>query len=559
MFSRLPPELGGSVKVVFDSVEPGSALAQRLYHEHQAQISQFQSKARQAHILSAQPSSHMVQVLPGGGQMRYSMNNGQEILTVRLNPVEIRRIVEEETERKIVTPLKIQLAVDVLFTPQFQQVAEIFSFTSTPAPTPTPTPTPAPEDPADWWKQSGWVNIYQNTDPSFFSSYSRGIPPPRYAWVYGIQQGSQGSGLMLTTQVKGYSAVDGPFDPDAQAGAIEPFDGTGEGLPGKSAYISRGIPVGIGSQGRVYWASAALWRIPSLGGGSGGGGTGPDPDPEDEEKFARELHSYFDTVNIAALIVTPPDPPPPEIPDPPLEALSTGESTDGRLRALTSGSATASRTLSPFDPAPANVVGAGFVVEPLSELQDPPLADPQPIMIDVYVASANITKTNAYPGTKTASYAADDPTFEYDALTSLSCKIQVREFAGDPPGAVGVNVASHKRIERFESDEGSDDPDMLVSDTTPISDRQISWAFAADASWTDNGLEPADPTAPGMGELLAEMSISTDAATLSPIPRRIPAAPEWNGPADTMTKIATIEWTPPERLDGTGTAVITPA
>ena len=182
MFSRLPPELGGSVKVVFDSVEPGSALAQRLYHEHQAQISQFQSKARQAHILSAQPSSHMVQVLPGGGQMRYSMNNGQEILTVRLNPVEIRRVVEEETKRKIVTPLKIQLAVDVLFTPQFRQVAEIFSFTRTPAPAPTPTPTPTPTpSPAEtrlFRAGTRWCRVEMRSPPAGTRS-----PPAGMRWL----------------------------------------------------------------------------------------------------------------------------------------------------------------------------------------------------------------------------------------------------------------------------------------------------------------------------------------------------------------------------------------
>jgi hypothetical protein len=86
VYSRLPPEFGETpTKVVFEGVEPGSAEAQRLYHERISEISSFHQKARQNRMISESPTSSMQQALPNGDQLRYTFNNGVENIHVRLS------------------------------------------------------------------------------------------------------------------------------------------------------------------------------------------------------------------------------------------------------------------------------------------------------------------------------------------------------------------------------------------------------------------------------------------------------------------------------------------
>lgn len=127
MFSRLPPPFGKpSTKVVFESVAPGSPAAQLLYHQHQAQISRFQHKARQYRDISDQPGVQMQQALPGGGQMRYSYNNGLEIVTVRLSPTEVARA--EQQARNYVQPFDPVLAIDILFVNRLLDVSHLYTY-----------------------------------------------------------------------------------------------------------------------------------------------------------------------------------------------------------------------------------------------------------------------------------------------------------------------------------------------------------------------------------------------------------------------------------------------
>lgn len=127
MYSRLPGQFGGApAKVVFESVEPGSALAQRLYHEHQATITQFHVKARQSRNIGGQYGASMQQAMPDQGQLRYSYNGGQETIHVRLHPKVLERVSKEPLEPVLIpTP---QLAIDVIYTSTQYMAGDIYSW-----------------------------------------------------------------------------------------------------------------------------------------------------------------------------------------------------------------------------------------------------------------------------------------------------------------------------------------------------------------------------------------------------------------------------------------------
>lgn len=125
MFSRLPAAVGNPpVKVVFEGVEPGSAAAQQLYHENQAAISHFHSKARQS--VGDRDVAYMQQALAGEGQLRYSFNNGQEAIHVKLETEKINETVEE---KKSLEPWQAMIAIDVVFDTRAYNILHSYSAT----------------------------------------------------------------------------------------------------------------------------------------------------------------------------------------------------------------------------------------------------------------------------------------------------------------------------------------------------------------------------------------------------------------------------------------------
>ena len=96
--SRNPQQLGFPRLKIRIEGEDGLVPEQRLELEQlQGEINRFYLGVRQQIDLTGQPGHKQFKALPGGGQLRYSLNEGQETLDVRLSP---KKGAQEEEKKK---------------------------------------------------------------------------------------------------------------------------------------------------------------------------------------------------------------------------------------------------------------------------------------------------------------------------------------------------------------------------------------------------------------------------------------------------------------------------
>lgn len=115
--ARIPPPAGGTTKIVFAGVEPGSEEARALFQEYHGPIGHFHRKARQQQELSENPTLAIHQPLPDGvGAMRYSMNNGQEMIHVRLSRYRTSG-QPKPVKGEVVKPKQRIVAIDIIQDP----------------------------------------------------------------------------------------------------------------------------------------------------------------------------------------------------------------------------------------------------------------------------------------------------------------------------------------------------------------------------------------------------------------------------------------------------------
>lgn len=115
--------------MVFDGVEPGSAIARDLFMRYQAEINRFHYRAKVTAELGASlgrdPSTYVQQALPGDdGRMRFSEIGGQETIHIRLNPKIVETLEEPMPESD--RPTGPLLAVDVVFDSKTYMTTEIW-------------------------------------------------------------------------------------------------------------------------------------------------------------------------------------------------------------------------------------------------------------------------------------------------------------------------------------------------------------------------------------------------------------------------------------------------
>jgi len=274
------------------------------------------------------------------------------------------------------------------------------------------------------------------------------------------------------------------------------------------------------------------------------------------------------------------------------EATSAGSSTDSRLEPLflvterdfevnpQTGLAplvpdetflVADREVSAEGEPPPGYSGAGFLVKPVTPTAPP--GEPGVTKIDVYIASLDLSVTNEFPGPNRWNEfnIFNGIPFDRDFVRSygkqLSFRIRVREFTeGETLPVYVVPIVEHKD-EGFQT-ERPGFPDASTS--VPIAPRydvsfeDVRWGFAATKKWEDKGMEPADPTAEGMGLLLAESDLLVrTVANTNPTPENDPPViyyeRVWTLGVEAMTHVATIEWTPSTAPGAGGAATIKPA
>lgn len=537
MFSRLPAQFGDTpVKVIFEGVEPGSAQAQLLYRENQAEITHFHTKARQSLIQSEQPGAHMQQAMADGGRMRYSFNNGQEILTVKLEPPP--QIVPVDRPVREPIPTAPHLAIDVLLNNVLHLVADVYSKVET---------TPAQDEYVDvstqfiglpeTWAAAQSAALGTISCTYLYDGYTDGYMPYLYElepppmWPY--------AQTAADSSIPTYPPATGSAEFETHYGIFE--------------------VVVSGSEGpETGYQTVVLDRITRT------------LVPAQPARYThyRKQYYYFDTLVAVGLRA------PPEGGADTYTAISvpTSEEPDARLYPVTSGPNSAARELLVDEALPLHATGQGFVALPRVPL---PLSIPgalPPTVIEVYIGSDNTTKANEYPGPVGATLEDDDPSFVYDYLAEVGWVVRVREFPGTP-SAVGVTTTTERRMVPWEPPLG---PPPELGEAVPLEDtpptvelpeevepsaRTARWGFAADKTWQElsEAAEPADPGADGMGTLLAELSGTTAVAGVDPLARVIDDTVDWPGAVTDMTRIAVITWQPPRVLGRIGSATIEPA
>lgn len=569
------PPLPGETptKVVFQGVNPGSPLARLLYQHYQGEIGQFHSKARQARLMPDQPGGHMHKALPGGGQLRYSYNNGQEVLTVKLEPKVIERIVEE-FQTKIPERADPTLAIDILFTNETYTAYDVVKLDRT-------IIVPGGTNPGDggFWDVQVLNNIENALRPwresSFITNYSEGTV--RVEFVYQKAPVNWYEDL-FPPRLNDKFFFDGPVDQYHVYAWCKFTAGGGFGPPYDDSRVS-------------------LLEI-----GDYQPGTGPTTyPPRTEYYYAREVRDLFDVVIPAGAVGdVQPDP---KTGDKPYEAEAlgrTGNHKDDRLIPCAEMNITKSCTREfhltlgegssggETGPQPAGVetvdapkyfYGQGFLARPhKAQIAGMPV---EKTVIYLYLATSNNIHFEDFPG--------GDPDFEgFKNYIKGNCKVQVREFGSETPTGVRVDVKTDEYVRRYTTPIANQSPSRLDTEEVRPSIREGTWVFAAGANWVDGGNEPAEPDrkdAEGkdmMGKLLAEREIDFSVEFPSP-PGEPPAEnvmtlpgmepmesklyhePEWPGDIligqntdnpSRMRFLCRIEWTPPEKPYLTGSAKI---
>lgn len=527
MYSKLPAETGDTpTKVVFEGVEPGSAEAQRLYHENFGEISAFHQKARQSRLLGENDGAYMHMAMPGGGGMRYVFNNGQETLYVKLHPRHAQRSSEPEVPPEIRTGP--QLAIDVLFNPELYETADVWAYTE--------LSVYHPAVPPRIFGDIEIVRTYSdgrivNQPSDFLATYPQALGvngevvkmTDNPAWLVYSEQDlariTPGTDFELT-----YSLVQFPvefpwtsfYPPNAVAAVLKKIVRKGYMIPGTPAFTS--VTKEYTRDQRRFF------NVLGVAGAIG--------DPEGRKPYESKSVDKKEDVKDGRIV--------------PCETIKHGPEIE---REIVFG-----------DGASQRFVGLGFLALPTVPITSG--AKPVKTVIDLYLGSANSTVKNTQDtATKTARVGSDDSSFQYDVDQKLSGDVRVREFVDQSPIAVKVTVRTNmaKSYPQFNYSPNYEDSDP---------ERTIEWYFAAAPTWEDGGTEPADINAKDskgrstMGELLESFRF-TDilAAKISPVERKVYSEPEWpqDKPVASMTKICRIEWTPADAPHTKGKATITGA
>lgn len=534
--------------IVNAAVGTDPAVVRQQYAEALGAINHFYSAARQSLALSGQTIHNMQADIPGG-HVRYTYNNGIELVRVTLSAPESPTEAPERPED--IHNLDPVLLIDVVFEPAFYLTGDIYSFIpATPDGGDLP---PHNGDPSTW---TITVITTQSTFETALHAYEEDSLPP--GWVldsvdFGSSTTSSWDGW-LNFKTTSHSV---PGLPDSPVGSATSGGYGNTGPPFLSGYAQDLIyypAIRVKSHQPVFPFGSAdgtfpqrviltTYVAPGYPPGPGGG-----PTPGTPQKNKRDKYSYFDAVNVVGLIGSPDKNP--------YAAISTGDTTDHRLKPLLTEAAKISvtRAVTP-DSVPPGPTGAGFSATPVS-----PAATTN---IDVYVAAMNTIKSNVFPGLENSTFAADDSGMSYDTKKDLMIRITARELMmGERPYIVRVAPTMSKRTEHFDapSDGAGVPPTTSAGQIDSADGRDHSWSFGAQSGWTDAGGSPADASNDKMGKLLADSgALSVTGAGPPGPPRKVFDSPDWTYGVPSMTLVARIEWKPPRAPGEHGTATITPA
>jgi hypothetical protein len=484
----------------------------------------------------------MQQALPDGGQLRYSYNNGQETIHVRLKPTKGAAAGSSVRQGTTVRAAP-RLAIDVVFEPELFLSGDVYSKTVS-------TVT-----------KYEWVWVDGDPIPVDLSELAHGVGPFWNGTNFDDPLGSGNSfgGEFLREQeiIQTITIVSGENRNPATDYDIAILQSVAPSRTlGIFVYVVSYVHFKANSQfgESSYWLLKTLdeWD-PSMGYEPNWHGRLGDPYTVDAAQHVRDQVSFFDTVNVVGARVV--------ADDETYEAVSTGAGADRRLRSLTQAGADATiARVAAIGAPPPGFWGAGFLATPRKTI-DPTDAAPAPTTIEVWVAAMNTIKANTFPGPIGATFAADDPSFTYDTKRDLRLHVAVREFVdGGGSYVVRVSPAAQKRTKHWTAAGVDQPPSIEGANVDSDSGRDESWKFAATKGWRDLGGAPTDPAAPGMGALLADSGpLTPTVAAHVPSPRAVNSAPSWSGSVTGMTLIATIVWTPPSRPHEHGTATIAPA
>jgi len=529
------------LKVRFEGVDGDSPQARMLYEQMQGELGQFYHAARQAVDIPEAPGGARIKQLAGGGQLRYTNNQGLESLDVRLTPQQIAA-VQQRTPRQ---PDKhdVVLAIDVLFENELYLAGDVTSYTEVEV---APADPGTPGDPFP--PESAWTFLFASADPVFSPSSPA------------VAGGADANGTYLTASK--YYRANGSL-----AGYIGPYLTSVAGTALLSPVNILGPSVSIDPFTLVYgapvWTGSATlirvefgWTVP------GAALPVPPTDADIRKYYERNTYKYFDVLNVVGVQVGALD-------DGGYSARSAGPRVeDDRLKALSGRTTdqTVDRALTVASPK-TNIVGQCFAARPRDT------ADPT-TEIDVYVATCNISKINAYPDGEGSTLDVDDPTFNYTPHQPVRWTLRLREYIDEAPVAIGVTTVTEQETQLyyapdvFVPDEigghfepGHDVPPSLFDPpVVAAATRSATWAFAARPDWVDTG-DGADPTAPSstpnpaLGNQLGEASGIKVVTGPTPLLRELLDSASWEQLVTAMTKIATIKWTAP-LSGGIGSATI---
>lgn len=527
--------------------DSADAAVRQEYARLQGEINQFYSSIRQSIDISGSPGSKVIRKLPNGGQLRYTNNQGLEVIDVQLQIVPV-----EESRQQIVRPELVDavLAIDVLFEQTAAVAGDVTTYWEDVVSPGDPGSPGAPFPTA-------WVDLFA-ADPLPFSPSAPSGPSP--GWASSVD-GSIGP--------SGYYKATGALD-----GLIGPYLTSALGtamltsLPGVSGPSISEVPFTLVYGRPIINISAGGTLIDVVMGWTVPGAPIPiDPTPPDIRKYyTRDTYKHLNSLLVAGLqvgvpgdggystksvVVRPPD--------------------DKRLKALAGGATErhVTRQVTLTDPEP-NIVGCGFVARRRDS------SDPETIL-DVYAASCNVVKTNSYPDGKNVTIGADDPSFTYTTIGDVRWTVRAREYINAAPVAFGVTIETEQETQHFTApeieivDEGGTrfEPGYNVPPTvaeplaTSHSGRSLRREFAALRSWVDVAGD-ADPTDDpsgldvSLGNKLAELSGTKTLVGPSPLEREWPTEALWDDAVSQMTKIATIRWIA-GGASGPGKVEITPA
>lgn len=526
------------VQVIINGVSIDSGAARELFPRVKGLVGQFLGAARTR--TDGLEQGHAARKVPGI-DMRYQINQGQEKLVVRIDAEMVSRLLEQPTipePKRTATPI---LAVDVLLRTELYEAGDVTSYEDV-----LITPADPGEVGAPFPPQGQWTYFFdpslEDREPIFSpdnpAQPGQEEPNGTYTEESGYFLASEVMGPYLTTPA-GIGIVGGRVDINGPS----VYDGDGPGV------VVYGAPL-VDAEGRARFRAEFGWYFPPAP-------IPRDPTPEVRGKlYQRDVTSRFDTLYAVGLRVGDPDKGGYEI----ISGTEEPQEQDNRLKALILSPTllSAERAMTVDGEESFNQVGHGFVVRPSRPDEDK-------VVIEVFAASCNIRKFNAYPDGEGSTLEADDPTFSYEPKDpNLALwTVRAREFVDQSPVAVRVQYTTEQEVQHYSPEPtqpppdesgnlppatpGYDKvPDIPSPPVTSDSPRTPVWHFAALEDWTDpgDGDPTLDPSQESLGRLLGEAEGGTIVTGPDPLERELPDTLNWKQPLAEMTQIARIEWTP---------------